>query len=79
MMARPGSVIPEMNSPEEPTTADLASLLDALPEEERAVLVLHYVQGRSTTEIATLLGVPERAVASVLASGRARLTGALGI
>jgi len=70
-----------MNSSQEPPShaADLASLIAALPEEERAVLLLHYVQGRSTAEIAALLGVPERAVVSVLAAGRARLAGALGL
>lgn len=78
--SRPGTVIPDMN-PEElaQRPPDLASLIATLPEEERAVLLLHYVQGRTTAEIAELLGVPERAVVSVLASGRARLTGALGI
>jgi RNA polymerase sigma factor (sigma-70 family) len=58
---------------------DLASLIAGLPEEERAVLLLHYLKGKTTAEIAELLGVPERAVASVLAAGRVRLVEALGL
>jgi DNA-directed RNA polymerase specialized sigma24 family protein len=58
---------------------DLASLLASLPEEEQIVLALHYVKGRATGDIAELLGVPERAVLAVLASGRQRLTKAIGI
>lgn len=55
----------------------LADLIAALPEEERVVLTLHFMRQLSTTEIASSLGVPERAVNAVLASGRARLSAAL--
>lgn len=57
----------------------LAALIASLPEEERVVLTLHYVKDKSATEIAQLLGVPTRAVEGVLASGRARLSAALGL
>jgi DNA-directed RNA polymerase specialized sigma24 family protein len=46
-----------------------------LPEEERLILTLHLVNMISATEIAEKLGVPERAVSSVIASGRSRLIG----
>jgi RNA polymerase sigma factor (sigma-70 family) len=71
----------DVTAAEDPVTAapNLASLLASLPEEERAVLVLHYARGKSAEEIAALLGVPIRAIQSVLASGRARLTSAIGI
>jgi DNA-directed RNA polymerase specialized sigma24 family protein len=46
-----------------------------LPEEERLILTLHLVNMISATEIAEKLGVPERAVASVIISGRTRLIG----
>lgn len=59
------------------SSASLAELLAALPEEERLILTLHYLQGASATAIATALGVPERAVLSVIASGKARLLAAL--
>jgi RNA polymerase sigma-70 factor, ECF subfamily len=44
--------------------------LDELPPEQRSVLVLHELEGFSTTEIAELLGDPHGTVASRL--GRAR-------
>ena len=56
------------------TPATLAELIASLPEEERVILILHYVKNQSTVDIAAKLGVPERSVVSVLASGRARLS-----
>jgi len=53
----------------------IAELISALPEEERLILTLHLVNLVSTTEIAKKLGVPERAVLSVIASGKSRLIG----
>jgi len=57
----------------------LAELLASLPEEERIILTLHYLRSQSSSEIATLLSVPERAVIVVIESGKARLTGILGL
>ena len=54
----------------------LREFLDSLPEEERVVLTLYFVKRISTSEIATKLGVPERAISAVLASGRARMSSA---
>jgi DNA-directed RNA polymerase specialized sigma24 family protein len=51
----------------------IAELITTLPEEERLILTLHLVNMISTAEIAEKLGVPERAVVSVSASGRSRL------
>ena len=51
----------------------IAELITTLPEEERLILTLHLVNMISTAEIAEKLGVPERAVISVIASGRSRL------
>ena len=48
-------------------------LLDRLPEEERTILSLVYLQSRSVPEIARLLSVPERAVHAVLERGRSRI------
>lgn len=53
----------------------IAELISALPEEERLILTLHLVNLVSTSEIAKKLGVPERAVISVIASGKSRLIG----
>jgi RNA polymerase sigma factor (sigma-70 family) len=57
----------------------LHDLLASLPEEERIILTLFYVKSHTAAEIATLLGVPMRAVESVLQMGRQRLLAALGI
>lgn len=54
----------------------LREFLATLPEEERVVLTLHFVKRLSTADIATKLGVPERAISAVLASGRARMSAA---
>ncbi len=48
-------------------------LLERLPEEEKTILSLVYLQRRSIPEIAELLSVPERAVSVVLEQGRARI------
>lgn len=53
----------------------IAELISALPEEERLILTLHLVNLVSTSDIAKKLGVPERAVISVIASGKSRLIG----
>ena len=51
----------------------IAELINTLPEEERLILTLYLVNMISTAEIAEKLDVPERAVVSVIASGRSRL------
>ena len=53
----------------------LAQILAALPEEQRFILTLYYVKGLSQKEIAKTLGVPERAVSTVIDSGKSRLLG----
>jgi RNA polymerase sigma factor (sigma-70 family) len=55
----------------------LAELIASLPEEERVILMLHFVKNLSVREIASKIGVPERSVSTVLASGRARLRSTL--
>ncbi len=57
----------------------LAQLLDSLPEEERFILTLHYLRSKSASEIAQLLGVPEKSVQVVIESGKKRLTAFLGM
>jgi DNA-directed RNA polymerase specialized sigma24 family protein len=66
-----------MSSSSNPQT--LAELLASLPEEERIILTLHYLRSKSSNEIASMLSVPERAVLVVIESGKARLTGVLGL
>jgi DNA-directed RNA polymerase specialized sigma24 family protein len=65
-------------TPSEPS-ASLAALFAALPEEERAILTLHYVHDHSVADIASTLAVEPRAVEAVLRAGKARLVAALGM
>jgi RNA polymerase sigma factor (sigma-70 family) len=55
----------------------ISELLASLPEEERIILTMHYIRGLSAEQIANSLGVPDRAVASVITIGKARLLSAL--
>jgi RNA polymerase sigma factor (sigma-70 family) len=57
--------------------AGIADLLATLPDEERFILSMHYLKGMSEKEIADALAVPERAVISVITSGKTRLLSAL--
>ena len=61
----------------EPKT--LADVLAALPDEERIILVMHYLRSMPPGEIAEKLGVPERSVSAVIAIGKARLSKTLGL
>ena len=63
-----------MNAP-----LSLADALAQLPEEERIVLTLHYLRSMPSDEIAKLLGVPEKSVITVVASGKGRITALLGL
>jgi RNA polymerase sigma factor (sigma-70 family) len=53
--------------------SSLSDFLAQLPEEERFILTLHYIHGRSADEIASALGVPPKPVESLIASGRAKI------
>ena len=55
----------------------LSELIASLPEEERAILAMHYQRGLGTGEIANMLNVPERAVISVVATAKIRLLSAV--
>lgn len=61
------------------TPQTIAELLISLPEEERIILTLHYLRGKSASEIAALLAVPERSVIVVIESGKRRITAQLGL
>ena len=55
----------------------IGELIAELPEEERFILDLHLVKGIPANKIAEALGVPPRAVESVITSGKSRLITAL--
>lgn len=68
--------VPEASSS---PNSSMAQLIAALPEEERIILTLFYLKSEGADSIARRLGVPERAVESVLISGRSRLLASLGL
>ena len=57
----------------------LADVLGELPEEERIILTMHLLRGLTAPEIANLIAVPERAVRSLISSGKSRLSALLGL
>ena len=57
----------------------LADALAQLPEEERIILSLHYLRSMPSSQIAQILGVPEKSVVAVMASGKGRITALLGL
>jgi RNA polymerase sigma factor (sigma-70 family) len=54
-------------------------LIASLPEEERIILTLHFLGGKSTEEIADLLKVPQKSVRVLIESGKARITLLMGL
>jgi RNA polymerase sigma-70 factor (ECF subfamily) len=71
----PLAIEPRRSDPEPPW--DLIDALAALPEQQRACVVLHHYAGYSTTEIARVLGSTPPAVRMQLTRGRRRLRAAL--
>jgi RNA polymerase sigma factor (sigma-70 family) len=57
----------------------LADALASLPDEERIILTMHYLKSMSAADIASMLGVPERSIDSIIKQGKARLSAILGI
>jgi RNA polymerase sigma-70 factor (ECF subfamily) len=58
---------------------DLTRALDAVPREARVLLALHYVNGLSYRELATIRGISINTVKSQLARGKAILKNALEV
>jgi RNA polymerase sigma-70 factor (ECF subfamily) len=69
--------LPETAIVDVETAAELARLVDTLPDPERQVLVLAYREGLSQTEIADRLGWPLGTVKTRTRRGLARLRSAL--
>ena len=71
----------EAGDPAAPAQAEdertLARLLETLPERARAAVVLYYYEDRAVGEVATMLGVPEGTVKTLLARARTTLREAL--
>jgi len=69
------AVTADDNGAPEPVASHVTSQLAALPERERAALVLRYVDDLSVPDVAEALGLTVHAAESLLARGRARLRG----
>lgn len=55
----------------------LGAALDRIPTDQRTILVLHHLEGRSVAELAEVLGIPVGTVKSRLHTARRVLEGAL--
>ena len=65
--------LPADPDPTESAVPELVRELRALPPKQAAALVLRHLHGYTNREIAHVLGVPERTIASRLAAARSRL------
>jgi RNA polymerase sigma factor (sigma-70 family) len=78
---RAAALAPPTTGPEDLAWRDLRPLLDeavgGLPERLRVPFVLHYLEGRTVTAVAQLLGCPRGTIATHLARARQRLRGRL--
>jgi RNA polymerase sigma-70 factor (ECF subfamily) len=59
-------------------SVELRAVIDRLPLEQREVVLLHYLEGFSSAEIAPILGIPGRTVRLRLEQARERLRQELG-
>ena len=69
---------PKAPDPTESEELDLVREVRALPPKQAAALVLRHMHGFTNREIAAVLGVPERTIASRLAAAKNRLRARLG-
>jgi RNA polymerase sigma-70 factor (ECF subfamily) len=84
--ARPTVAMPEDGGPIDPrdpladreTAIEIEAALAALPEDQRAALVLVDVHGMPVEDVAHVLGIPVGTVKSRCSRGRARLAVSLG-
>jgi DNA-directed RNA polymerase specialized sigma24 family protein len=54
-------------------------LIASRPEEERIILTLHFLGGKSSDEIADLLRVPQKSVRALIDSGKERIALLMGL
>ncbi len=78
-----GAILRRLGRPAEPDPtesmqSDLVREMRALPPKQATAIVLRHLHGFTNREIAAVLKIPERTVASRLAAARARLQNRLG-
>ena len=75
----PVDVLPEAESePEDERIAALREALAQLPQRQRTMTVLHYMEGYDVREVARIMGTTKSAVCAGLSRARARLRALMG-
>ena len=75
----PVDVLPEAESePEDERIAALREALAQLPQRQRTMTVLHYMEGYDVREVARIMGTTKSAVCAGLSRARARLRALIG-
>ena len=75
----PVDVLPEVESePEDERIAALREALAQLPQRQRTMTVLHYMEGYDVREVARIMGTTKSAVCAGLSRARARLRASMG-
>lgn len=75
----PVDVLPEAESePEDERIAALREALAQLPQRQRTMTVLHYMEGCDVREVARIMGTTKSAVCAGLSRARARLHALMG-
>lgn len=67
------SNMPEVVIDQNETKRLIVEILDSIPDEQRAVIAMHYYEGISIKEIAETLGVTENTIKSRLSYGRKKI------
>ena len=75
----PVDALPEAESePEDERIAGLREALAQLPQRQRTMTVLHYMEGYDVREVARIMGTTKSAVCAGLSRARARLRALMG-
>ena len=75
----PVDALPEAESePEDERIAALREALAQLPQRQRTMIVLHYMEGYDVREVARIMGTTKSAVCAGLSRARARLRALMG-
>ena len=75
----PVDALPEAESePEDERIAALREALAQLPQRQRTMTVLHYMEGYDVREVARIMGTTKNAVCAGLSRARARLRALMG-
>ena len=75
----PVDALPEAESePEDERIAGLREALAQLPQRQRTMTVLHYMEGYDVREVARIMGTTKNAVCAGLSRARARLRALMG-